>query len=157
MIYIGNLVNTHGIKGEVRIISDFKYKEIVFKKDSYLYINKDKLKINTYRVHKNYNMITFEGINNINDVLKYKGERVYIDESEFSFPSVLSEKLVGCEVYGDTFLGKIEEVLKTPAQEILIVKNDKGSFQVPYVDFFIKEIKDNKIYINVIEGLLNED
>ena len=43
MLYIGNLVNTHGIKGEVRIISFFKYKEEIFKPDNYLYINNEKL------------------------------------------------------------------------------------------------------------------
>ena len=40
MLYIGDLVNTHGIKGEVKIISNFKYKEEVFKKGSIIYINK---------------------------------------------------------------------------------------------------------------------
>ena len=41
MIYLGKLVNTHGLKGEVRIISDFKYKSQVFKKGSHLFINDD--------------------------------------------------------------------------------------------------------------------
>ena len=71
LIYIGDIVNTHGIKGEVRILSDFKYKKDVFKKGNYVYVgyDKDKLKLNSYRVHKNFDMVTFEGINNINDVL----------------------------------------------------------------------------------------
>ena len=34
LIYIGKLVNTHGLKGEVRIISDFKYKADIFKKNN---------------------------------------------------------------------------------------------------------------------------
>ena len=50
-IYIGGLVNTHGIKGEVKIKSNFRYKESVFKPGFNLYIGKDKIKkvINTYR------------------------------------------------------------------------------------------------------------
>jgi len=157
MIYIGDLVNTHGIKGEVRIISDFKYKDIIFKKGNHLYINNEKLKINSYRVHKNYDMVTFEGINDINDVLKYKGKTVYINEEEFTFPSILAEKLIGFEVYDKENLGVVKEILITPAHEILVVENEKGTFQVPYVEAFIREIKENIIYINVIEGLINED
>lgn len=157
MIYIGDLVNTHGIKGEVRIISDFKYKDIIFKKGNYLYIGNDKLEVNSYRKHKNYDMVTFTNINDINDVLKYKGKSVYINEEEYVFPGILPEKLIGYEVYSDKKLGVVKEILITPAHEILVVENERGTFQVPYVDAFIREIKDKKIYINLIEGLLNED
>lgn len=157
MIYIGDLVNTHGIKGEVRIISDFKYKDIVFKCGNYLYINNDKLKINSYRIHKGYDMVTFDGIKDINDVLKYKGKSVYINECEFAFPDVLVEKLIGYEVYDKEKLGIVKDVLVTKAHEILVVENEKETFQVPYVKAFIREIKDGKIYINMIEGLLNEN
>ena len=81
-VYIGKVVGTHGIKGELRIISDFKFKEEVFKKGSFLYVGsyKDKEVINSYRVHKNYDMVTFEGISDINDALKYKGKKVYYSE-----------------------------------------------------------------------------
>ena len=86
-LYLGKIVNTHGIKGEIRILSDFKYKEQVFKKGNNIYIGKDKIKevLNSYRVHKNYDMVTLEGINDINDVLKYKGMNVYIDRNEYKF------------------------------------------------------------------------
>ena len=79
-IYIGDIVNTHGIKGEVRIISDFKFKDQVFKKGIKVYVGrfKDELIINSYRTHKIYDMVTFEGINNINDVIIYKGIDILI-------------------------------------------------------------------------------
>ena len=79
-LHIGKIVNTHGIKGEVRLLSDFKFKNKVFVNDFIIYIGKDKIKevINSYRPHKQFDMITLKGINNINDVLKYKGSKVYI-------------------------------------------------------------------------------
>ena len=73
LIYIGKIVNTHGIKGEVRILSDFEYKEEVFKINNKLIVDNNELIIKSYRKHKNYDMVTFEGIDDINDVLKYKG------------------------------------------------------------------------------------
>ena len=78
-IYIGDVVNTHGLKGEVRLISDFEHKKKVFKKGFKLYIGRDKdeLVINTYRVHKEYDMLTFEGLTSIDDVIIYKGDKAY--------------------------------------------------------------------------------
>ena len=43
-IYVGKIVNTHGIKGEIRILSDFLKKDLVFKKDFTLYIGPNKEK-----------------------------------------------------------------------------------------------------------------
>ena len=61
-INVGKLVNTHGLKGEVRILSDFRHKKNVFVKGMKLYIGKKKeeFTINTYRFHKIYDMVTFE-------------------------------------------------------------------------------------------------
>ncbi len=58
-IYIGKFVNTHGIKGEIRILSDVAYKKEIFQKGNKLYIGKNKTPfiIQNYRVHKNYDMI----------------------------------------------------------------------------------------------------
>lgn len=158
MLYIGKVVNTHGIKGEVRIVSNFKYKEMIFQKGNHLYIDDDDLTINTYRVHKNYDMVTFDGINDINDVLKYKGKEVYIDRSEYIFPDILNEDLIGTEVYGNgKLVGVLSSVVKNANQELLVIKNGENEYLVPYVDEFVKSITTDKIEINVIEGLLNEN
>ena len=52
-LYIGKIVNTHGIRGEIRILSNFKYKDRVFKKDIPIYIGKEKDRevISSYRHH----------------------------------------------------------------------------------------------------------
>ena len=77
MIYVGKIVNTHGIKGELRILSNFKYKNEIFKINNFLYIDNIKYQIRTYRKHKNYDMVTLNDYNNINDVLFLKGKQVY--------------------------------------------------------------------------------
>ena len=60
-IYIGDIVNTHGLKGEVRIISEFKFKASVFKIGMNFYIGKDKNKevVSSYRTHKTFDMVCF--------------------------------------------------------------------------------------------------
>jgi len=152
MIYLGKLVNTHGLKGEVRIVSDFKYKSSVFKKGSHLFINDDELIINTYRTHKEYDMVTFDGINNIDDVLKYKGKKVYIKKEDYDFDGILNEDLIGLPVYGDgKLIGNVTDIYKNVNQELIVVDKD---ILIPYVPVFIKSINKDKIEINVIEGLL---
>lgn len=162
LIYVGKLVNTHGLKGEVRIISDFKYKNDVFKKGRNLYIGKNnyKLEINSYRKHKIYDMVTFVGINSIDDVIKYKGDNVYIDRCEFEFEGILDEDIIGMEVYADdNLIGKVISILKNSVHSILVVEKNGKKNMIPYVDEFVKniDIKDKKIEINVIEGLIDEN
>ena len=83
-IYVGKIVNTHGIKGEIRILSDFKYKNEIFKENFKLYIGtqKQEMIIKNYRKHKMYDMVLFYDINDINEVLKYKGQSVYINKDD---------------------------------------------------------------------------
>ena len=155
-VLIGKIVNTHGIKGEIRILSDFKYKSDVFKIGNNIYIGKDKIKetINSYRIHKSYDMITLKGINDINDVLKYKGLDVYINRSEFKFDGIIYEDLIGMEVYSkDKLIGTVDEVIKSSAHPIIKV----GKSMIPFIDEFILNVdNDNKrIDINEIEGLIN--
>ena len=66
-VYIGKIVNTHGIKGEIRIISDFLYKEKAFKVGTDIYIDEQKYLIHSYRRHKNFDMITLDGFDDINE------------------------------------------------------------------------------------------
>ena len=60
-IFIGRIVNTHALKGEVRIVSDFEFKDRIFKENTLLYIgeNKDKEIIETYRKHKQFDMVKY--------------------------------------------------------------------------------------------------
>lgn len=161
-VYVGCIVNTHGIKGELKIISDFKYKDIVFKKGNILYIGKRKQQviINSYRVHKNFDMVTFENINNINDAIIFKGDDVFMSRDNIAIDGFVNEDIIGLDVYAeDKLIGTVEAILNNSAQEILVVKDENHKHMIPYVDEFINDInlENKRIDINVIEGLLNEN
>lgn len=161
-VYLGEIVNTHGIKGELRIISNFKYKDSVFKKDFKFYVGKDRIElvVDSYRPHKNYDMVTFVGLNNINDVLIYKGESVYINRDDLDIEGFILEDLMGLDVYSNNrLIGKIAEIIDNTAHEILVVVDNDKKNLIPYVDEFIEsvDIENKKININEIEGLINED
>ena len=161
-IVIGDIVNTHGLKGEIRIASDFKYKEVVFKVGNRLYVgdNKDEMIIKSYRTHKNYDMVSFEGCTDINDVIIFKGEQAYIDRNDYEFPGVLDEDVIGLDVIAEgENVGYVETIMKTDAHGILVIQGKKQKHLVPYIDEFVKNInlETHSLELNVIEGLLNED
>ena len=153
-IYIGKIVNTHGIKGELRILSDFKYKDKVFKKDFKFYIGKDKEEyiVNTYRHHKVFDMVTFNGYNDINEVLKLKGKNVYINNDDLDLDGeIYIDNLIDYKVIvGDKEIGKVTDVMHMPANDIIKV----GDVLIPYVKEFIIKIEDNTIYVKDVGGLL---
>ena len=159
-IYIGKVSNTHGIKGEIRIKSDFEKKNLVFKKNFNLYFGDEKTAeiINTYRVHKDYDMVTLQGINDINDVIKYKGLKVYIkrDDLNLSNNDYVLQDLIGLSIKEhDKILGIIEDFMYNSSSILLIVKGVK-KFYIPYNDFYIKNVDlQNKIVeTNNAEGLI---
>ena len=136
-VMIGKIVNTHGLKGEVRILSSFKYKDRIFKKGIKVYIGKDKIeeKIKSYRYHKIFDMIVMDGYNDINDVLKYKGEYIFVNKEDvvLNENEYLDEDIIGLSVYvDDRLLGRVNRIDKHLINEILVVKNDEKNYLVPY-------------------------
>ena len=159
-IWIGTIVNTHGIKGEIRIHSDAEYKECIFVKGNKLYIGpqKEKMVIGSYRVHKIYDMVTLEGKNNINDVLIYKGKDVYIKKGEITFPTFLKQELIGMEAIVEQPKGIVTSILKSKAHDILVINGNK-KYLIPYVSEIIEKIdfENKKIYIKEMRGLFDEN
>lgn len=156
-IYLGKLVNTHGIKGEVRILSSFQFKEKVFKPKFNIYIgeNKECLTINTYRPHKCFDMVTLEGIDNINDVLKYKGKKVYILKSDLILNNneYLDSDLIGLDsYYNDNKIGVITDIINNNGYKVFEV----NSKFIPYNNNFIEliDINNNKIIFKNLEGII---
>ena len=152
-IRVGKLVNTHGLKGEVRILSDFRHKKNVFVKGMKLYIGqkKEEFTINTYRFHKIYDMVTFNGFNNINDIEYLKGLSVYINEEDLKLDDgIYSGKLIDFKVIcNDKEIGKITQIIDTPANEVIRVGE---KILIPYVDEFIEKIDLEKKEVYVKSG-----
>lgn len=161
-IYIGDIVNTHGLKGELRIISDFKYKDKVFKPEFKLYVGrqKEELEIKTYRQHKNYDMVTLVDVNGIEEAIAYKGDSVYINRDDIDIDGYFDEDLIGLKAYTDNeYLGYITDILKNKANDILVINSDNKRFLVPNLPEFIINVNlvDKRIDINNIKGLFNEN
>ena len=161
-VLIGKIVNTHGLKGEVRILSSFKYKDRVFVDGMKIYIGKEKIceVINSYRHHKIFEMITMNGYNNINDILKYKGEYVFVNKEDIKLKEneYLDEDIIGLNVYTESkCLGVVRKIEDHNGNIVLVVKNEDKNYLIPYNFDIIISVDLNKREMKVrdIAGLFD--
>ena len=159
-LYIGKIVNTHGIKGELRIKDNLttKQKEEIFKIGSNLIIDEKAYKITSYRVHKDYDMVIFDGFNNINDVLFLKGKKVYKskDEINLSNEDILDSELITYKVITTEGRGgKILDIEETGNNyKILRLLINNKELLVPYHKDFVKVDSNKKeVLVRLLEEL----
>lgn len=158
-IYIGKIVNTHGIKGEIRILSDFDFKENAFKIGTNIIIDDETYKINSYRKHKQFDMITLDGYTDINDVLNFMKKKVYKEKEELNLSKeqILDEDLITYTVIDKTYKsGIIKEIFyASPTNKIMRVEFEKEVL-IPLNSPIIKNINQDKkiIEVELIEGMM---
>ena len=157
-LYIGKYVNTHGLKGEIRILSNFKHKDKVFVPHMKFYLGKDKkeYEVESYRKHKSFDMVIFNGVYDINLIEYLKGSLVYINKADLKLDknTYLAIDLIGFNaIINDKVIGVINDVIDTPANEVLLVNDN---IMIPYVDEFINkvDVDNKKVFINDMKGLL---
>lgn len=159
-IYIGKIVNTHGIKGEIRILSDFEKKEKVFVIGMPIYIGRKKERevIKSYRHHKNFEMITMEGYSDINEVLRYKGLYVYIKKEDLKLEEgeYLETDLIGLTVLVEnTVKGNVSDIRDSGHNKFLVIQTEEKEVFIPYQKEFISKVDfiNHTVTITPIKGM----
>ncbi|MGM8364161.1 ribosome maturation factor RimM [Virgibacillus sp. W0181] len=166
MFKVGKIVNTHGIKGEVKVkrITDFEER---FAAGETVYILKEDgqtfpLTIDTHRTHKQFDLLQFKGLYNINDVEQFKGLylNVKADQlNELGKNEYYYHEIIGCQVMttsGDR-LGEIDSILSPGANDVWVVKGEDGKeMLIPYIEDVVKhvDVDNKKVTIELMEGLL---
>lgn len=165
---VGKIVNTHSLKGEVKVISSTDFEEERFKKGSKLLITRGnqlirEVVVQSYRNHKNFLLVKFEGIDSVEEAEKLKNLQIKIDsdevgeleENEFYF-----HQIIGCEVFdeNDKNLGEIIDILTPGANDVWVIKGENGKeILIPYIEDVVKkiDITNKKVNIEVMEGLID--
>ena len=165
---VGKIVNTHSLKGEVKVISSTDFEEERFKKGSKLLITRGnqlirEVIVESYRNHKNFLLVKFEGIDSVEEAEKLKNLQIKIDsdevgeleENEFYF-----HEIIGCQVFdeNDRNLGEIIGILTPGANDVWVIKGEEGKeILIPYIEDVVKQIDiiNKKVNIEVMEGLID--
>lgn len=157
MIFIGKSTSTFGIKGELKVRSDFNYLDKAYKIGNVILINNIEHKISGVRYHKNHVLLKIDNLENINDVLDYVGYNIYIKRSDLNLSSneYLDSDLINSDVINDGInLGKVIDVIR--GVNTLIKVSGKVMFYIPYVDEYIInfDLENKKLYTKNCEDLI---
>lgn len=148
LVFIGKTVSTHGIKGELKVISDFEYSDRAFQIGNSIMINNIMHKIKSVRYHKNYILLGIDNYDNINDVLEYVGYNIYIARDDLNLldDEYLLTDLVGAKVVDENAtIGEIIGIEDGVNNYFIRVKADK-EFLIPLIDeYVVKFALDEKI------------
>ena len=167
---VGKIVNTHGIRGEERVISQTDFPEERYRKGQRLTLfreNKAPLELTVagHRKHKNFDLLTFEGYPTINDVEPLRDGilKVSKDElSELTENEYYYHEIIGLTVIDEQAreLGKIKEILSPGANDVWVVqRKGKKDALIPYIESVVKQIDLDKgeVHIEIPEGLLDDE
>ena len=165
-VSVGKILNFHGIHGEAKVgfsknKQDFLsvLKEVFVKQDNQ-YVP---LKIVSVRFHKDFALMKFDEVNSINELMKFKGAFLYVEEhtirEALEEDEFLIDELVSLEVFDEKGekLGFIVGVSNNGANDLLSVKTKSNKIVlIPFVKAIVTDvsIKDKKVIINNIEGLI---
>ncbi|EPY10089.1 ribosome maturation factor RimM [Paenibacillus alvei] len=168
MFNVGKLVNTHGIRGEVKIIPTTDFPEERFAQKSELVLqqpnsnNSVSVTVERSRLHKNMYIIKFVQFDNINEVEKYKGWMLKVSEEqldELDEDEYYYHEIIGCKVVTDEGeeLGIIDEILSPGANDVWVVKPTKGkSILIPVIDDVVLtvDVQEKVVTVHIMEGLI---
>lgn len=167
---VGKVVNTHGIRGELKILSQTDFAEDRFAIGSKLLMLNEQsgasleVKIVSARANKSVYILKLEGFTNINEVEQYKGwvlkvsadKLLELDEGEYYY-----HEIIGCRVVTEEGeeLGLISEILSPGANDVWVVDRPKGSGKqllLPVIDEVVKNVntKEKLVTVHLMEGLI---
>jgi len=165
MLRVGTYVNTHGVKGEIKVYPHTDDVERFLDLD-YFYMDTKKgllkYEISNVKFFKNLAIIKLKGIDNINDIEMYKGsdllitreQAVPLEEDEYFICDVIGAKVIAD---GEEF-GVVKDVLQTGANDVYIIKAANGKEVLfPVIPDCIQEIdiENHIVKAHIMPGLLD--
>ena len=165
LLQVGVISSTHGIRGEVKVFpttDDVKR----FKKLKKVILDTGRehlpLEVESVKFFKQFAIVKFKGLDNINDIEKYKGKSLLVDREnavKLRKDEYFIADMIGLQVYtedGEAF-GVLKDVLETGANDVYIIDSSKhGEVLVPAIKQCILDvdIEGQKMTIHLMEGLV---
>lgn len=164
LLEIGKIVNTHALRGDVKIQYWCDDAEI-FHELEYVYADGEKLEITNSRLHKNFVILHFKGIDDINIAESYKNKVLTVERDmlgELPDGTYYICDLLGLEVKKNdgTVLGTIEDIIKTGSNDVYVVNTGKDKpILLPVIDDVVKEVNIDNGYVIVelMKGLIDDE
>lgn len=165
LLQVGVISSTHGVRGEVKVFpttDDMKrFKKL---KQVILDTGKEKmvLEVQGVKFFKQFAILKFKGIDNINEIEKYKGKSLFVDREhavKLKKDEYFIADMIGMDVYteDDKIFGVLKDVIETGANDVYAISSEEyGEVLVPAIKQCILkvDIENKKMIIHLLEGLI---
>lgn len=169
-LQVGVISSTHGVQGEVKVFPTTddaaRFKKL---KNVVLDTGKERLdmEIQSVRFFKQFVIVKFKGIDNINDIEKYKGKSLFVARENavrLGRDEYYIADLIGMEVYTEDAeegrFGVLRDVMETGANEVYIIDSDRyGEVLLPAIRQCILnvDVEEGKMTVHILEGLIEKE
>ena len=150
----GEIVNTHGVHGELKVLPWMDSPEDLCEFDRCRIARKD-YNIEDARVQKTCTLLKLEGIDTMEDAQLLRGKTVLLFREDISDEIIFAAELIDVEVYeGETLIGTVKDVLDYPGNKVYVVKG-QHEYMIPAVKEFIldTDMEANRMQVKLLEGM----
>lgn len=157
-IEAGEIVTTHGIRGEMKILTWLDSPEDLCDFDR-CRICGTEYKIESCRVQKTCNLLKVSGIDTMEAAQAMRGKIVELYREDISDEVIFAAELVGMQVFsGGALLGTLQEVLDYPGNQVYVVKGEH-EYLIPAVKAFVQstDLEANRMEVTTIEGMRSDE
>ena len=158
LIEAGRIVNTHGVRGEVKI-------EVWLDSPRFLKSFKrctldsgEELKVLDAKIHKDYVIARLEGVDDVNAAMRLKGKTLSVRREDAALPkgAFFLQDIIHARVVDESGaeIGTLVDILETPASNVYVVKGETEHL-IPAVPAFVKKTDPDAgvITVHLIEGM----
>ena len=157
-IEAGEIVTTHGVRGEVKVLCWLDDPEMLCEFDR-CRIDGKKYTMEQVRVQKTCNLVKLEGIDTVEEAQKLRGKTVELFREDIDEEVIFAAELIGMEVISEgESIGKITDVLDYPGNSVYVVKG-AYEYMIPAVKQFIldTDMDANKMQVKLIKGMRSDE
>ena len=157
-IEAGEIVTTHGVRGEVKVLSWLDSPELLCEFDRCRIAGRD-YTMESVRVQKTCDLVKLSGIDTMEAAQAMRGKVIELYREDIDEDVIFGAELIGVEVYeGDVLLGEIRDVLDYPASSVYVVRGEH-EYMIPAVKQFIlsTDLDANRMQVKLIEGMRSDE
>ena len=157
-IEAGEIVNTHGVRGEVKVLCWLDDPEMLCEFDRCRIAGKE-YAMEQVRVQKTCNLGKLKGIATMEDAQAMRGKTVEVFREDIDDEVIFAAELIGVEVYSEgEKIGKITEVLDYPGNSVYVVRG-QYEYMIPAVNQFIlsTDMEKNEMQVKLIKGMRSDE
>ena len=157
-IEAGEIVTTHGVRGELKVLTWLDSPEDLCDFER-CRIGAKEYRIESCRVQKTCNLLKVAGIDTMEAAQAMRGKIVELYREDISDEVIFAAELIGMQVYsGDVLLGTLQEVLDYPGNQVYVVKGEH-EYLIPAVKAFVHstDLEANRMEVTTIEGMRSDE